>query len=95
MEDLADDLGGGGGGAGGTLFEEVPINGFDWAKWLNMDDWFELGEMAANALADLLEKLDDWILNTFRPWALKWATRLATFINGFLISSTLNNCLKK
>ena len=67
----------------GSMFEKLPLGDF-WKKWMNLEDWTELGSMFAKKANEFLKSADDWILNTARPWAMKWSTRIATFLNGFV-----------
>lgn len=79
--------GGGGGGAGipdyGAMFENVP---FDQTlkDLIDSEDWFGLGSYFAEKLNVITEAADNWIVNVFEPWAVKWATALGEIINGFV-----------
>ena len=67
----------------GSMFKEEPLSDF-WKKWLNTDDWYELGRLTAQKLNELLKQVDEWLLNVARPWAMKWSKRIATFLNGLV-----------
>ena len=67
----------------GSMFEKVPLGNF-WKDWLDKLDWTDLGRLFAQKANKLLAQIDNWILNVARPWAMKWSTRIATFLNGFV-----------
>lgn len=67
----------------GSMFEKVPLGNF-WKDWLDKLDWTDLGRLFAQKANKLLGQIDNWILNVARPWAMKWSTRIATFLNGFV-----------
>lgn len=79
--------GGGGGGAGGVdygaMFENVA---FDQTlkDLIDRGDWFGLGKYFAEKLNAITLAADNWLVNTFEPWAVKWATNLGMIINGFV-----------
>ena len=89
MNEPKDSGGGGGGGGGGLvpnpidMFEEVPIDQ-RLKDLIDQGKWYELGQMLADKLNVLTEAADNWLLNTFEPWAKKFATGLAQFLNGFV-----------
>jgi len=83
---------GGGSEETGIEYETVPIDlpqGIqDWIKklkaaWEN-GDWYGVGAVIAEGLNKALEVADNWINNKFRPWAVKWASRIGQIINGFV-----------
>jgi len=67
----------------GSMFTKKPLSDF-WKKWLDTNDWTDLGRLAAQRANKILKDLDKWILTVARPWALKWSERIATFLNGFV-----------
>lgn len=67
----------------GDMFEKQNLGNF-WKDWLDKLDWTDLGRLFAQKVNKALKKLDNWILNVARPWAMKWSTRIATFLNGFV-----------
>lgn len=67
----------------GSMFEKRPLDNF-WSDWLKKLDWTDLGKLFAQKANKLLKDIDNWILNVARPWAMKWSTRIATFLNGFV-----------
>lgn len=80
--------GGGGGGSGGgssygDMFEYEDISS-DIKKWMNTDDWTDLGKTVGEKLNVITKSMDDWINHKFRPFLKTWSTRLATFLNGFM-----------
>ena len=94
LDDIADDLGGGGGGgaANPIQFEEVDAESLlsdyalDWLErlkeaWAN-GEWSNVGLILAEGMNRALLVLDDWINDTFAPWAQTWAYRLAEILNG-------------
>ena len=81
---------GGGGGGGGSavpdyagMFENVAFDE-DLKALIDKEDWFGLGAYLAEKMNTVTEALDNWIQNTFRPWALKFAYALGEIINGFV-----------
>lgn len=88
LNDNTDSNSGSGSGSGtelpyGSMFEKQNLDSF-WKDWLNKHDWTGLGEMFASKLNTVVDAVDDWILTKARPWAMKWSTRIATFLNGFV-----------
>ncbi len=82
----SDDSSSGSGGSGtsyGDMFEYEDISS-DVKKWMNMDDWTELGKIVGEKLNTITKSMDDWINKTFRPFLTTWAKRLATFLNGVM-----------
>lgn len=79
--------GGSGSGGSGTsysdMFEYEDISS-DVKKWMNLDDWTELGKIVGEKLNVITQSMDDWINKTFRPFITTWAKRLATFLNGVM-----------
>ncbi len=80
---------GGGGGSGGggksygSMFEYADVSD-DVKKWMNTDDWTELGQIIGEKLNVITKQMDDWINNTFRPFLKLWAKRIATLLNGIM-----------
>ena len=79
---------------GSDLFEEVPIDSilpdklrelFEELKelWEN-GEYFNFGKRIAEALNEVLQTVDDWINNTFRPKGVEWAKIIAEVLNGFV-----------
>ena len=68
----------------GSMFEKRPLDNF-WKDWMKKLDWTDLGRLFAQRANKFLEQADNWILNVARPWAMKWSTRIATFLNGFVM----------
>ena len=52
----------------------------------NKTDWTELGTEFGKKLNGIVDTLDDWVVNKFRPAVMKWSTRIATFLNGAIES---------
>lgn len=87
-EKTNDSSSGSGSGSGGStnygdMFEYVDVSS-DVQKWMNTDDWTELGQIIGEKLNVITDKMDDWINNTFRPFLKTWAKRLATLLNGIM-----------
>ena len=88
LEEQAD----GGGGGGGdipdyqNMFEELPIEGWlaDLKELADQGKYYEIGLKLSGGLNNVLEKLDDWINNKFRPWAKKFAKEFADLLNGLI-----------
>lgn len=92
-EDDSSGLGGGGAGGGGAgtdalgnaMFEEVSAAN-EWAERIKAawkkEDWYGVGEVIGDAINQMVDALNNWITKTFRPWAEKWAERLAIILNG-------------
>lgn len=80
--------------AGGDLYEEVPIDEAVPEDVLDViqkikdaiadGDWYGLGQMAAEGLNHLMQTIDDWINNVFRPKGVEWARNIAEFLNGLV-----------
>ncbi len=87
MDKTSDSSSGGSGSGSGTsygdMFEYEDISS-DVKKWMNLDDWTELGKTIGEKLNVITQSMDDWINKTFRPFVTTWAKRLATFINGVM-----------
>lgn len=89
MNEPKDSGGGGGGGGGGAgldaldMFEEVPIDS-RLKDLIENGKWYEIGQLLADKLNTILQAGDEWILTKFEPWAMKFATGLAQFLNGFI-----------
>lgn len=88
---IGNDSGGGGGGGGGGGSGNGPDGAFivetienELADLINADKWFEIGQLFADRLNVLTEAADNWINDVFRPWGVKWATNLGSFLNGFI-----------
>ena len=78
--------GGGGSGSGsdyGGMFENVAFD-TTLQDAINNGDWFRVGEALAEKLNDVTLKADEWITNTFTPWANTFAKNLGDTINGFV-----------
>lgn len=64
----------------------------DWIKnlvaiikeFLNQNDWRGLGEFIASKFNGLLQIVDDWFNDVLRPQGVKWAGRIAEFLNGIV-----------
>lgn len=79
---------------GSDLFEEVPIDSvlpdklkdlFQELKDLwNDGNYFDFGKRIAEALNEVLQTVDDWINNKFRPKGVEWAGNIAEILNGFV-----------
>ena len=71
-----------------TLPLDLPEKLKDWIERLKKafqaGDWYGIGSILAEGLNSVLETVDNWINNTFRPWAVKWADRIAKLVNGFV-----------
>lgn len=76
------------------MFEEVPIdsilpeklsNLFDELKklWEN-GDYFNFGKLLGEGFNNILQGIDDWINNVFRPNGVKWAGIVAEVLNGLV-----------
>ena len=76
------------------MFEEVPIGSqlpeklsglFDELKrlWEN-GDYFNFGKLLGEGFNGILQKIDDWINNVFRPNGVKWAGIIAEVLNGLV-----------
>ena len=76
------------------MFEEVPIdsilpeklsNLFDELKklWEN-GDYFNFGKLLGEGFNNILQGIDDWINNVFRPNGVKWARIVAEVLNGLV-----------
>ena len=89
MNEPKDSGGGGGGGGGGAgldpldMFEEQPIDS-KLKDLIENGKWYEIGQLLADKLNTLTEAADNWLIGTFEPWALKFATGLAQLLNGFI-----------
>ncbi len=89
MNEPKDSGGGGGGGGGGAgldpldMFEEQPIDS-KLKDLIENGKWYEIGQLLADKLNTLTEAADNWLVGTFEPWALKFATGLAQLLNGFI-----------
>lgn len=79
---------------GSDLFEEVPIDSvlpdklkdlFEELKklWEN-GEYFNFGKRIAEALNEVMQAVDDWINNKFRPKGVEWAKNIAEILNGFV-----------
>lgn len=77
---------GGGGGSGSSVGSGFQSRNVDKSLKDMIDslDWTDLGKYVADKANGVLDIADEWINNTFAPWAEKTAVRLATFINGFV-----------
>lgn len=83
---------GGGGISPNDMFEEVPVSSLlpksvqDWIKRLKdawkRGDWEGVGLIIAEGLNAAMKVVDNWINNKFRPWGVKWASRIARILNG-------------
>ena len=79
---------------GSDLFEEIPIDDvlpdklkdfFEELKKLWEDkDFFNFGKKLGEGLNTLLQTLDDWINNKFRPKGVEWAKNIADVLNGLV-----------
>ena len=47
-------------------------------------DWYAIGQAIADKMNSITSSLDDWIVNTFEPWAVDFGTNLGDLINGFV-----------
>lgn len=75
-------------------FEEVPIdtvlpeklsNLFNELKKLwDEGDFFGFGKLLGEGFSALLQKIDDWINNVFRPKGVEWAKNFAEILNGLV-----------
>lgn len=83
----------GGAGAGGG-FESVnpesilPKGLLDWINkfkelW-SAEKFQEIGLMIAEGLNMIISTVHNWIDNTLRPWATKWAMNIANILNGIV-----------
>ena len=94
-EDYFGDLDGSSIGAGvADMFEDVPIDSIlsdtikDWIDKLKKawtsGDWEGVGAIIADGLNKGMQRVDDWINNTFRPMGVKWAEIVARVLNGLV-----------
>lgn len=76
------------------MFEEVPIGSqlpdklsslFDELKKMWEDgDYFNFGKLLGEQFNKLIEGIDNWINNVFRPNGVKWAKNIAEILNGLV-----------
>lgn len=67
---------------------DLPKGVQDWINrlkeaWKN-GDWYGVGKIIAEGLNKAMQYVDDWINNKFRPWGVKWASRIAQILNGLV-----------
>lgn len=79
--------GGGGGSGGGAnytgMFENVQFD-TTLKDAIKNGDWQGLGNILADKLNDVTLNVDNWLNNTFKPWAETFAKALGDTINGFV-----------
>lgn len=76
------------------LFEEVPIDSalpddvksfFDRIyEAITSNDWYGAGDITAEGLNSIVNRVDDWFNNTLRPKGKMWAGRFAEILNGMV-----------
>ena len=81
-----------GAGGAGDIFTTMPIDSLlpdsiaEFARKLkeaiNKEDWEGVGKLLAKGLNKIVDKVDDWNKNSFRPAAVKWAGNIARILNG-------------
>lgn len=74
------------------LFEEVPIDSalpddvkpfFDRIyEAITSNDWYGAGDITAEGLNSIVNRVDDWFNNTLRPKGKMWAKKIAQYLNG-------------
>ena len=86
------DKGSGGSGSGGgsgndddasLMFENVPLDS-TLKDLIESGDWYGVGALFAEKLNMITAKADEWLVNTFEPWAIQFGTNLGNLINGFV-----------
>lgn len=75
-------------------FEEVPIESVlpdklkdvfgELKKLWDEGDFFGFGKLLGEGFSALLQKIDDWINNVFRPKGVEWAKNFAEILNGLV-----------
>lgn len=76
------------------MFEEVPISSilpeklsdlfYELKKLWDEGDFFGFGKLLGEGFNSILEKIDNWINNVFRPNGVKWAGIIAEVLNGLV-----------
>ena len=78
--------GGGGGGNdsnAGLMFVNQSLDQ-GLKNMIESGDWYAIGQAIADKMNSITSSLDDWIVNTFEPWAIDFGTNLGDLINGFV-----------